>query len=115
MKRILSIICVLAILLGGGTFFKEAHSDRASELSYGIEVLQAAKAQKKGSLCGSAISFTKEDFKELFIYSENLDKITEKLALYSSMKADEDTRNSKYQQMSGNLNMFFSKIDEIFL
>lgn len=56
---------------------------------------------------------SKEDFKELFIYSENLDKITEKLALYSSMKADEDTRNSKYQQMSGNLNMFFSKIDEI--
>jgi len=64
LKRILSIICVLAILLGGGIFFKEAHSERASELSYGIEVLQAAKAQKKGSLCGSAISFTKEDFKE---------------------------------------------------
>lgn len=56
---------------------------------------------------------SKEDFKELFLYSEKFDLLLDRLSLYSSMKSDEDTRNSTYQQMSGKLELFYSKYSEI--
>ena len=56
---------------------------------------------------------SKEDFKELFLYSEKVDLLLNRLALYASMKSDEDTRNSTYQQMSGKLELLYSKINEI--
>ena len=56
---------------------------------------------------------SKENFKKLFIYSENLELLISRLCLYSSMKSDEDTRNSTYQQIDGQLEMFYSKYSEI--
>ena len=56
---------------------------------------------------------SKEDFKKLFIYSEELELMISRLCLYSSMKSDEDTRNSTYQQLDGQLELFNAEYSEI--
>jgi len=56
---------------------------------------------------------SKEDFKKLFLYMEELDLMISRLCLYSSMKSDEDTTNSVYQLFGGQLEFFHSEYSEI--
>ncbi|MBQ6477053.1 MAG: oligoendopeptidase F [Bacilli bacterium] len=77
------------------------------------DFLKAQKELEKYKKYVKKFLDSKEDFKDLFLYSEKYERLTEKLSLYASMKQDEDTRVSKYQEMGGKLELFFTKYSEI--
>lgn len=50
---------------------------------------------------------------EVMELEEKLDRTTNKLYVYINMRLHEDTRDSKYQELSGNLDIILTKVNEL--
>lgn len=50
---------------------------------------------------------------EVMELDEKIDRISSKLYVYINMKLHEDTRDSKYQELSGNLDIILTKLSEL--
>lgn len=84
----------------------------SNEFDYNNDIVKIKDLTNKLLTYKGKILSNSDNLLKVLLLNEEIDIITERLYVYINMKLHEDTRISKYQEMSGNLDIIMTQLNE---
>lgn len=81
--------------------------------SFNREYNEVKDELKKISKLSTSFLESKEKFKEFFLFDSIINRKLEKLWVYAHCKADEDTTNTTYQELSSKISLLFAEYNKL--